>query len=253
MILAGYSGFSSAAGYIGRRKVDHDISLLIPEIWCRMSEEERDPAYMIKHGLLEKVDDIELNGKRILASRLGYRITSRFVRRFLVRIFETPDAVFDESMLKPESQDMLMFVDGINNIVEAQARTAKAYIRDDSISDACPPLRATLYIMAEGQTPEGFTADSPEYRALFKREEMLKSAWYHDRLVAKQRQEVLRLQRCIAALREFLAHPENAGDAARLGITERLASAEKQLEVASSSTFVDSLVGTIGSDPSLLR
>mmetsp|Transcript_39355 Transcript_39355/g.94264 ORF Transcript_39355/g.94264 Transcript_39355/m.94264 type:complete len:1133 (+) Transcript_39355:82-3480(+) len=253
MILTGYSGFSSAAGYIGRRKVDHDISLLIPELWCRMSEEERDPAYMIKHGLLEKVEDIELNGQRVLASRLGYRVTNRFVRRFLVRIFETPDAVFDEAMLKPESQDMLMFVDGVNNIVEAQARTAKAYIADGSISDACPPLRATLYIMAEGRTPEGLTADSPEYRALFKREEMLKSAWYRERLAAKQSQEIVRLQRCIAALQDFLARPENASDTARLGITERLASAEKQLEVASSSAFVDSLVGTSGSDPTLLR
>jgi len=250
MILTGYAGYSSAAGYIGRRKVDHDISLLVPEIWCRMSEQERDPAYLIQHGFLEKVDDFELNGRTVLASRLGYRITSRFVRRFLVRIFESPDAVFDEAMLKPET-DMQIFVDGVNNIVEAQARTAKAYITDGSINDACPPLRATLYIMAEGRTPEGLTADSLEYRRLFDREEMLASTWYRERLLAKQRQEVVRLKKSIAALQDFLARPGSAGDAARLGIRERLSSAEKQLEAASSSAFVDSLVGTSGAEPTL--
>ncbi|HXS16198.1 MAG TPA: hypothetical protein VN764_03365, partial [Polyangiaceae bacterium] len=36
MILTGYGGFSTAAGWIGPDcRVDHDISLLIPEIWCR--------------------------------------------------------------------------------------------------------------------------------------------------------------------------------------------------------------------------
>jgi len=251
MILTGYAGFSSAAGYIGRRKVDHDISLLVPEIWCRMSEQERDPVYMIKNGLLEKIDDFELNGRQVLASRLGYRITSHFVRRFLVRIFESPDAVFDEAMLKPETQDMVMFVDGVNNITEAHARTAKAYIRDGSVDTACPPLRALLHIMAEGRTPNGLTVYAPEFRALFKREEMLASAWYRERLVAKQKQEVARLERSIAALRDFIKSPDSAADAARLGITGRLAAAEKQLAVTTASGFVDSLVGTAGSEPSL--
>ena len=41
-ILTGYDGFSSAAGYIGPNlRVDHDISLLIPEIWARLDAEER--------------------------------------------------------------------------------------------------------------------------------------------------------------------------------------------------------------------
>jgi len=44
-ILSGYPGFSSAAGYIGRKyKVDHDISLLVPELWSRLTPEERDPS-----------------------------------------------------------------------------------------------------------------------------------------------------------------------------------------------------------------
>src|SRR5262249_52342934 len=47
-ILTGLAGFSTSAGYVGPRvRVDHDISLLVPEIWCRLSPKERDPRNMI--------------------------------------------------------------------------------------------------------------------------------------------------------------------------------------------------------------
>ena len=53
-ILTGYAGFSSSAGYVGPKvRVDHDISLLIPEIWARLSPQERQPDYLIEHGYLE--------------------------------------------------------------------------------------------------------------------------------------------------------------------------------------------------------
>ena len=43
-ILTGYAGFTTSAGYVGPNfRVDHDISLLVPEIWCRMRVHERDP------------------------------------------------------------------------------------------------------------------------------------------------------------------------------------------------------------------
>ena len=46
--------FISAAGYVGPNfRVDHDISLIIPEIWSRMHIAERDPQKMIAEGLLE--------------------------------------------------------------------------------------------------------------------------------------------------------------------------------------------------------
>ena len=75
---------SIALRYIGSNyKVDHDISLLIPEVWCRMTPEERTPERLIKNGELEKMEDFELdtpNGKQtVLASRLGYRITGKIV------------------------------------------------------------------------------------------------------------------------------------------------------------------------------
>jgi len=71
-LLTGLDGFSTPAGHIGSDvRVDHDISLLIPEIWCRLSPEERDPRFLIKEKLLEKISDFEYDGKSIPASCLG--------------------------------------------------------------------------------------------------------------------------------------------------------------------------------------
>src|SRR6185437_14868750 len=47
-LLTGHNGFVTAAGYVGPRfRIDHDISLLVPEVWCRMSVKERDPGFLI--------------------------------------------------------------------------------------------------------------------------------------------------------------------------------------------------------------
>ena len=77
-ILTGYSGFTTAAGHIGPKyRVDHDNSMLVPEIWCRMRVAERDPHFLIDNGFLEKVEDFEFNGQTVRASRLGYRAICR--------------------------------------------------------------------------------------------------------------------------------------------------------------------------------
>jgi len=57
----------------------------------------------------------------------------------------------DESYLRPETQDLEAFVDGMNNITEAQQRVALQAFEDSSIEDACPPLHALLSIMAQHQ------------------------------------------------------------------------------------------------------
>ena len=78
-ILTSLGGFSTAAGYIGpKMRVDHDISLLIPEVWCRLSPNERQPAFLIAEGHLEAVLDLDHAHGKVLASRLGYRITAKF-------------------------------------------------------------------------------------------------------------------------------------------------------------------------------
>jgi len=248
-ILTGYAGFSSSAGFIGPRvRVDHDVSLLIPEIWSRLSPEERDPAVLIREGYLERVDDFTHRGRRVLASRLGYRITDRFVHGYMGKIFDNPNAVFTEAILKPETQDLDVFVDGVDNIVEAQGRVARRYLEDGSIDDACPPLKALLYVMAEGRYRH-MDAHHPEFRAMFSRASLLASDWYRERLEEKQSRDVRLWARHVQHLEEFLGLREYADEAERLAIRARLDRARAKLESVRQPEYLASLVGTIGADP----
>ena len=248
-ILTGYAGFSTAAGHIGPNvRVDHDISLLIPEIWCRMSAEERDPQFLIKEGLLEPIKDFEHGGQQIPASRLGYRITYKFLLRFFGRVFDNPASVFDETILKPEKQDLESFVDGIQYIAEAQQRVAKQYFEDGSYEEACPPLQAILSIMAQGNW-QGYTIHDPEVRSLFTRESLLKSDWYQKRLLARQEREVALLNRHLEYLEAFAVHPGYDREVTRLYIPERREWVEKQLAHISSPAYLEELSGMIGAQP----
>jgi hypothetical protein len=249
MVLTGYAGFSSAAGWIGpRHRFDHDISLLVPEIWCRLFPRERDPARLIAEGHLEQVSDFEYEGRRVPASRLGYRITAKFVHTFFGRVFDNPGSVFSEEILRPELQDLGVFADGVDNIVDAQRRVAEAYFKDGSVEDACPPVKALLHIMAHGHF-EGKDAHHPDVRALFTREALAESDWYAERLRVKQEREVDLWTRHVGTLSEFLARPGHRDEALRLGIEGRLALAKEELERVSSPDYVAALVGTIGADP----
>jgi phosphoenolpyruvate carboxykinase (diphosphate) len=249
MLLTGYAGFSSAAGFIGPHlRVDHDISLLIPEIWCRLFPHERDPKRLIEAGHLEKLEDYEYGGRKVLASRLGYRITAKFVHTFFGRVFDNPTAVFTEEILKPEIQDPAVFADGVDNIVEAQQRVAEGYFSDGTVEDLCPPLRALLHIMAYGSY-EGKDASHPEIRSMFTREALLASDWYRERLAVKQQREVSLWERHMRTLSEFLALAGHRDEAKRLGIAQRLEHARAELERVSAPEYLTSLVGTIGADP----
>jgi hypothetical protein len=245
-ILTGYAGFTTSAGYVGPKfRVDHDISLLAPEIWCRMRVHERDPGFLIANGYLERVRDFQLDGRIVLASRLGYRITPLFVDRFLGRLFETPDAVFTEEMLYPEKQDIQQFAAGVDGMVETQTRVAEQYFEDGSIRGACPPLRALLDIMARG-SHEGRGLEDAKVRMLFSRETLLGSDWYRERLQVKQSRDVALWRRHLAALDEFRA---GGAPALNLDLDSRLAAARKELARASAPEYVRELEGTIGADP----
>ncbi|HEX6105867.1 MAG TPA: hypothetical protein VFZ26_09800, partial [Gemmatimonadales bacterium] len=229
-LLTGYAGFSSAAGFIGPRyRVDHDISLLVPEVWCRLFPHERDPKHLISAGHLEKLEDYEYEGRTVHASRLGYRITARFVHTYFGRVFDNPTAVFTEDILKPELQDPAVFADGVHNIVEAQRRVALAYFEDGTIDDLCPPLQALVHIMAHGHY-EGKDAAAPEIRTMFTREAMLASDWYRERLTVKQQRDVALWERHVRSLGEFLASPGHRDEARRLGVPARLEHARAELE-----------------------
>ncbi|MDF7800210.1 hypothetical protein P4C99_12095 [Pontiellaceae bacterium B1224] len=248
-ILTGSNGFSTAAGYIGsKHKVEHDVSLLIPEIWCRLTETERDPKNMVANGQLEKLEDFEYEGKTVLASRLGYRITDRFVNDYLGKIFEAPTTVFEEDMLKPELQSLEEFVDGINNIVETQQMIAQRYIDDGSIDSFIPPMKALINIMATGSF-EGKGIEDPEIRSLFERESVLKSDWYIERLKIKQDRKAAACRKHIDYLNDFISMKHNAAEVETLECKERLEVVEKRLAYVESGKLIDDLIGTIGADP----
>ncbi len=248
-ILTGYGGFSSAAGHIGGNyKVNHDISLLVPELWARMDPEEKDPAFLIANGYLEKIEDFDYQGRRIPASRLGYRITSLFATTFLGRIFDTPSSVFPEDFLKPELQDLAEFVDGVENIAEAQAKVARDYLADGSVEAAIPPLQAILHVMAEGRW-NGKTIDDPEVRRLFDRESVLASDWYRERLERYRDKQVTFLERSIIEIRRARSDGRFTDPAFAPRLDKTLKAAEKELRAVLDPAFVEGLAGTLGADP----
>lgn len=247
--LTGYHGFSSSASYIGPRyRVDHDVSLLVPEIWCRMRVEEQDPRYLIKGGHLERVEDFNHKGVLVQASILGYRITQRFVNAFLGRVFSNPNIVFTREMLKPELQNMNAFAEGIRNILATYQRASQHYFEDGSVEAACPPLKALLHIMAHGHFEEK-SIMHPDVRRLFERDEIFNSAWYKERLDAKQQRDSKLYQRHVAYLTTLLGRSTPAATGEREEIQDKLAVAQAHLAEVQSAQYRHRLVGTIGADP----
>jgi len=248
-ILTGYPGFTTAAGHIGPKyRVDHDNSMLVPELWCRMRVAERDPRFLIDNGFLEKVQDFEFQGRKVLASRLGYRITELFVDRFLARIFEMPNAVFPEDILRPEKQDLALFAAGVQAITEAQRSVALNYFNDGSVEAACPPIKALLHIMAHGEY-EGVRENDSCLLAMFTRESLLASDWYRDRLRAKQSIDVALWTRHSAALDGLVA---SGMPVPGINCECRLTQAREQLKRVSNDAYLAELIGTIGADPSVI-
>lgn len=253
MILTELGGFSTAAGAVGSHiQVGHDISFLVPELWCRLTAAERDPKFLIEQGMLEKVPDFEFQGRKILGSRLGYRISAQFVRGYFGRMFDNPDKVFDERILKPETQDLEGYADGIEHIVEAQTRVASSYFTDGSYERAVPPLKALLSIMAYGEY-EGKTLDDPEVRQLFTKKSMLASDWYQARLDAKRRTDIRLWQRHKDYLEAFVAKKTHAEIADRMDLKARILQAEERLAYFGTDEYLARIEGTLGTDPALLK
>jgi hypothetical protein len=247
-VLVAQPVFVSAAGYVGPKcRVNHDVSLLVPEVWSRMSPAERDPAFLIEHGYLERCRDFDFEGRKVLASRLGYRITAKFGRTFFGRVFTHPHSVFTDEMLQPELQDLAIFVDGMDNICATHERVARSYFADGTIALACPPLQALLHIMAHGHF-EGQKLESPEVRALFTREQLLASDWYAAWLKSKQDADIALWTRHVDTLTAVCGGL--TGDTVRrLRLGGRLTAAKAELERVSAPDYRDSLKGTLGRQP----
>ncbi len=242
-ILTGYDAWLSSAGCIGPKyRVDHDISLLVPEIWAKMKHSERDPKNLVKLGMIERCEDFEYNGKTVYASRLGWRITAEFVKKYFGRIFSTPASIFSNDMLRPELQDMDTFVDGMDNMVGAHKRASEMYFADGSIEGACPPLKALLHIMKDGHY-NGATLNDKEVRDLFDFDNLIKSDWYAERLIARQIIEVDTLQAILADLQAIPARERNADTNAQIESTKA------QIKYVKGIGYLKSIAGTIGADP----
>ncbi len=251
-LLTEYPVFVTSAGYVGPHcRVDHDISLLVPEVWARMLPAERDPAVMIQRGFFEPLADFEYRGQMVLASRLGFRMTSAFVREYFGRVFSSPHLVFTDGMLRPERQDLDVFVDGVNNIVETHRRVAENYFDDGSIELACPPLKALLHIMRDGHY-RGKCLGDRDVRDLFRRDILLKSDWYARRLEAGQLLERQRWFGTARYLEAFLNKPNYSAEAVRLGLRGRLDRAWEAYRATKEPAFLERLRGTIGAEPQLV-
>jgi hypothetical protein len=250
-IITGHAGFTTAAGYVGPKvRVDHDISMLIPEIWARIPAPQRDAGYLIQNGYLEKLKDFVHKGRPVLASRLGYRITEKFVHDFFGKVFDNPLRVFDESMLRPETQDLEAFVDGVENIVTAQQRVAQGYFADGTLESCCPPLRGLIEIMA--QPPDERTTaalDDPALRSQFTREAMLASEWYAQRLRTKQARDIELWSRHGSYLEGFLSRASHRDVADELNIAAKLTAARQRSDEVRRPDYIERLRGTLGADP----
>jgi hypothetical protein len=249
MALTNAVPFATTAGTVGpRRRVDHDISLLVPEVFARMSPEEQNPAWLIENRYLERCTDFVHEGRTLPGSLLGWRVTERFVSTFFGRIFTSPQLVFTPDMLRPEEQDAAVYAQSLDTILITMRRMASLYFEDGSIAGACPPLRALLHIMRDGQY-EGRTLNDPEIRKLFTREAVVSSDWYKERLSRKQLADESAWKRHIAYLKQFLSRPSHRDEAERLGVSSRLDRAQESLARTRSSSYLESLQGSIGLDP----
>ena len=245
-LLGDYNAFTTPAGHIGSNvRVDHDISMLVPEIWSRLKEAERNPVKLIQEGSFEKLEDFDYQGVHVPASRLGYRMTHVFSFKYLGKIFDEPQTVFSEEILKPEKQSLEAFVDGILNIANGHKKAALNYFQDGSIEDAIPPIKALLFIMAYGDY-QGHTLESSEIRDLFKKETILSSHWYATRLKNKQLIDMKLIQKKIDNLEDFIANPVNKSIIKEFHYDTRLAAAKETLKYYQSDAYLEALNGTIG-------
>lgn len=248
-IVTGSPAFTTAAGHIGRAfRVDHDISLIIPEVWARMYLHERDPEWLLDHGCLEPVRDVAHQGRSVEASRIGFRITEEFVVRFFGRVFADPSAVLTAEQLRPELQGIDDFVDGIEHIIDGQRKAAESYFRDGGIELAVPPLAALLHVLAHGHW-QGKSMRDPEFRRLFQPDEVLSSDWYRERLEARLVVERRLWNRHADDLRKFLDQRARLLPAERAEFQGRLAAAERELAALESADAASLYAGTLGVQP----
>jgi hypothetical protein len=136
--------------------------------------------------------------------------------------------------------------------VNGHEKIAKSYIADGTADDAIPPLKALIYIMANGEYKD-MKVNDEKFRDLFKYEYVINSDWYKERLMNKQEIEIRLMERKIDNLQKFIEKPINESILIEFGYKEKLILAKEKLEFYKSDKYLKSLEGTIGADNISLR
>jgi hypothetical protein len=115
------------------------------------------------------------------------------------------------------------------------------------VDNACPPLKALLYIMAEGHY-EGKDADHADIRQMFTSDYLLNSDWYQQRLCIEQERNIRLWQRHAAYINTVLDSGRIIDEAEQSELQSKLLEVERQLDYLSSDDYQNSLMGSIGAD-----
>jgi hypothetical protein len=87
---------------------------------------------------------------------------------------------------------------------------------------------------------------------MFTIESLMKSDWYHDRLKAKQQVDIRLWSHHVAYLQDYCDQPSHSSVITRLQLLDRLREALATRDLVSGTNYIDQLLGTLGTDPSLI-
>lgn len=100
---------------------------------------------------------------------------------------------------------------------------------------------------------KGHTIDEDSVRDLFKKETVLSSDWYADRLKNKQNIDTDLLKKKINNIEYFIKNPVNKSLIQEFCYKERLESAKIIYNYYMSDVYLESLIGTLGAAPIALK
>ena len=248
-----------------RRRLHHRRRLRRPALPRRSRRQPARPRSLVPHdawpsatrsrssrdGYLEKCEDFEHDGRTVLASRLGYRITQALRARIL-----RPHLQSSRTSSSPRRccgrncRTRTVFADGMDNIVDTQRRVAQHYFDDGSIAAACPPLRALLHIMRDGHF-RGQGARRTRRSARFSPARICWRATGTPARLASQAGSRSAHSGSVACAvsRPFSPSQTTREEAARLSIAARLERRGNFVDAVKSPEYLQTLRGTIGTQP----
>ena len=251
-ILTGLAGFSTAAGYVGpKMQVDHDISLLIPEIWCRLNARRARPGVPDRRGTPRSAGRLRPRGTPGAGQPAGLSDHGQVRPHVLRAGLRQPGPRLRRGVSPARDAGPGGLRGRRPQHHRGPAAGRPPVLRGRLDRGRLPPLRALLSIMAEGSF-EGKDAHHPDIRGMFRLDALLASDWYRQRLIAKRRGDERLWRRHLDYLDALLAGqaPESPAELAELCRRREYALAE--LERIKSPAYLDELNGALGLDPSLL-